>query len=188
VVADGRGGRVALADGTRATALTGIDDHSRCWVAARLMTRESSRGVCDGLGAALHGYGVPEAILTENGTVFTGRFNRPPTEVLVERICRETASGTCGLSRDRRPRTGNIERLHRAIRTELRTDPIFTSLSAAQAELDEWVADYNTRRPHPTPAPGAQHGHARRAVLASHRRTRPTSLDRATAVATVAGR
>ena len=47
-------GGFVLADGTRAKVLTGVDDHSRFCVSARLMARESSRGVCDGLaqGAA----------------------------------------------------------------------------------------------------------------------------------------
>jgi hypothetical protein len=41
-----------------------------------------------------------------------------------------------------------VERFHRAIRTEFRTDREFRDLAHAQAELDEWVLDYNTRRPH----------------------------------------
>ena len=56
------------------------------------------------------------------------------------------------------------------MRTEFRTDRVFATLAAAQAELDEWVTDYNTRRPHQaldmaTPAdrfqqPDAGAGHA----------------------------
>ena len=34
------------------------------------------------------------------------------------------------------------------MRTEFRTDRVFTSIVAAQAELDEWVAEYNQHRPH----------------------------------------
>ena len=34
------------------------------------------------------------------------------------------------------------------MRAEFRTDRVFASLAAAQAELEEWVADYNQRRPH----------------------------------------
>ena len=83
-------GGFPLADGTSAKALTGIDDHSRMCVCAHLMARERTRAVCDGLRAALVSYGVPEQILTDNGKVFTGRFNHPPTEVLFEAICRET--------------------------------------------------------------------------------------------------
>jgi hypothetical protein len=34
------------------------------------------------------------------------------------------------------------------LRSEFRTDRVFASLAAVQAELDEWVQDYNTNRPH----------------------------------------
>jgi transposase len=59
-------GGFPLADGTSAKALTGVDDHSRMCVSARLMTRERTRAVCDGLRAALGTYGAPEQILTDN--------------------------------------------------------------------------------------------------------------------------
>lgn len=141
-------GGFVLADGTRAKALTGVDDHSRFCVSAHLMVRESSRGVGDGLAAALRAYGIPEAILTDNGKVFTGRYGKPPVEVLFDRILRE--NGITHLhTQPRSPTTtGKIERFHRAIRTEFRTDRVFASLAAAQAELDDWVQDYNHRRPH----------------------------------------
>jgi transposase InsO family protein len=141
-------GGFALADGRRAKALTGVDDHSRFCVSAFLMLRESSQRVCEGLALAMRTYGVPEEILTDNGKVFTGRFNRPPVEVLFDRICRENGI-THRLTQPRSPTTtGKIERFHRALRTEFRTDRTFPSLEHAQAELDEWVADYNTNRPH----------------------------------------
>lgn len=44
--------------------------------------------------------------------------------------------------------TGKVERFHRALRTEFRTDRVFASLEAAQAELEERVEDYNHARPH----------------------------------------
>jgi transposase InsO family protein len=141
-------GGFVLADGTRAKVLSGVDDHSRFCVSAHVMTRESSQKVCDGLAKALRTYGVPQAILTDNGKVFTGRFNVPPAEVLFDRICRENGIQHL-LTQPRSPTTtGKIERFHRAIRTEFRTDRAFASLAAAQAELDEWVCDYNTQRPH----------------------------------------
>jgi len=141
-------GGFLLADGTRAKVLTGIDDHSRFCVSARLMVREQTRAVCDGLATALGTYGVPEQILTDNGKVFTGRFNHPPVEVFFDRICRQNGIEHL-LTQPRSPTTtGKIERFHRAIRTEFRTDRVFASLAAAQAELDEWVAHYNTERPH----------------------------------------
>jgi transposase InsO family protein len=141
-------GGFVLADGTKAKVLTGIDDHSRFCVCAHVMLRESSRNVCDGLAGALRRWGVPEEILTDNGKVFTGRFNQPPVEVLFDRICRENGI-THRLTQPRSPTTtGKIERFHRSLRSEFRTDRAFASLAAVQAELDEWVQDYNTNRPH----------------------------------------
>ena len=141
-------GGFVLADGRRVKVLSGVDDHSRFCVSAHVMVRESSQRVCDGLAKALGAYGVPEQILTDNGKVFTGRFNAPPVEVLFDRVCRENGIRHL-LTQPRSPTTtGKIERFHRAIRTEFRTDRAFASVQALQAELDEWVHDYNTERPH----------------------------------------
>lgn len=111
-------GGFPLADGTSATALTGIDDHSRMCVCAALMTRERTRAVCDALRAALATYGVPEQILTDNGKVFIGRFFHPPVEVLFDAICREHGIEHL-LTQPRSPTTtGKTERFHRSLRAE----------------------------------------------------------------------
>ena len=142
-------GGFPLADGSSAKALTGIDDHSRMCVAARLMARERTRAVCEGLRAALGAFGVPEQILTDNGKVFTGRFNHPPVEVLFDAICREHGIEHL-LTQPRSPTTtGKIERFHRSMRAEFLSDkPAFANLKTAQQALDEWVDYYNTARPH----------------------------------------
>jgi transposase InsO family protein len=142
-------GGFPLADGSSAKALTGIDDHSRMCVCARLMARERTRAVCDGLRDALARLGAPEQILTDNGKVFTGRFNHPPVEVLFDAICREHGIEHL-LTQPRSPTTtGKIERFHRSLRAEfLSSAAPFVNLKSAQRALDEWVADYNTNRPH----------------------------------------
>ena len=141
-------GGFVLADGTRAKVLSGVDDHSRFCVSAHLMTRETSQKVCDGLAKALRAYGVPQAILTDNGKVFTGRFNLPPAEVLFDRICRENGIQHL-LTQPRSPTTtGKIERFHRAIRTEFRTDRAFASLPRRRPSSTNGSSDYNTNRPH----------------------------------------
>ncbi len=142
-------GGFPLADGTSAKALTGIDDHSRMCVCARLMARERTKAVCDGLRAALATYGAPQQILTDNGKVFTGRLNHPPVEVLFDAICRENGIEHL-LTQPRSPTTtGKIERFHRSLRAEfLSQAKPFTNLKAAQHALDEWVLDHNTNRPH----------------------------------------
>ena len=63
-----------LADGTPAKALTGVDDHSRFCVSARLMHRERTSKVCEGFSLALRKYGVPDRVLTDNGKVFTNKW------------------------------------------------------------------------------------------------------------------
>ncbi len=137
-----------LADGTSAKALTGIDDHSRFCVSARLMLRERTHAVCDGFSAALREYGVPAQVLTDNGKVFTGRFAQPPVEVLFDRICRENGVDHI-LTAPRTPTTtGKIERFHRTLRLDFNTRQIFRNLKTAQEALDEWVTYYNTQRPH----------------------------------------
>jgi transposase InsO family protein len=141
-------GGFLLADGTRAKALTGVDDHSRFCVSAALMGRERTRPVCDALAAALRAHGVPAQILTDNGKVFTGRFGHPPVEVLFDRICRENGIDHL-LAAPRSPTTtGKIERFHRTLRAEFDTRQVFRTLKTAQQALDEWVGYYNTQRPH----------------------------------------
>jgi transposase InsO family protein len=141
-------GGFLLADGTSVKALTGVDDHSRFCVSARLMVRERTQLVCDGLAAALRLFGVPQQILTDNGKVFTGRFAQPPVEVLFDRICRENGIEHL-LTQPRSPTTtGKIERFHRTLRLEFDTRQVFRSLTHAQQALDEWVCYYNTERPH----------------------------------------
>jgi transposase InsO family protein len=137
-----------LADGTAAKALTGIDDHSRFCVSARLMPRERTQAVCDSFSSTLREYGVPAQVLTDNGKVFTGRFAQPPVEVLFDRICRENGFDHI-LTEPRSPTTtGKIERFHRTLRVEFNTRQVFRNLKIAQEALDEWVSYYNTQRPH----------------------------------------
>jgi transposase InsO family protein len=141
-------GGFLLADGTSAKALTGVDDHSRYCVSARLMARERTQAVCDGFNSALRTHGVPAQVLTDNGKVFTGRFAQPPVEVLFDRICRENGVDHL-LTEPRSPTTtGKIERFHRTLRVEFDTRQVFRNLKTAQEALNEWVAYYNTQRPH----------------------------------------
>ena len=139
-----------LDDGREVKIITGIDDHSRYCVIARAVLRATARPVCQALVDAMTVYGVPEEMLTDNGTVFTGRFIKPrPAEVLFERICRENGI-TQRLTRPASPTTTDkIERLHQSLQLELLDDHgPFESLDALQAALDGWRQDYNTSRPH----------------------------------------
>jgi transposase InsO family protein len=137
-----------LADGTEAKIVTGVDDHSRYCVIASAVTRATGRAVCLAFAAALREFGVPGEVLTDNGKQFTDRFGKGG-EVLSGRICRDNGI-IHRLTQPRTPTTtGKIERFHGSLRRELLDDAApFPDLPAAQAALDEWVREYNTRRPH----------------------------------------
>jgi transposase InsO family protein len=139
-----------LADGRECKVITGIDDHSRFCVIATVVLRATARAVCLAFTTAMAEYGIPGEVLTDNGKQFTGRFGRPrPAEVLFERICRENGI-TQRLTKPRSPTTtGKIERLHQTLQLELlNVHGPFASIEDAQAALDAWRKDYNTRRPH----------------------------------------
>src|SRR3954468_12170490 len=53
-------GGVMLADGWRASIVSGVDDHSRFCVSAKVVRRATARPVCDALLAAMRAHGVPE--------------------------------------------------------------------------------------------------------------------------------
>jgi hypothetical protein len=123
---------------------------------------------------------VPEELLSDNGKVFTGRFGPNPGEVLFDRICRENGI-THRLTAPRSPTTtGKIERFHKTLREELLASlPPFPSLEVAQQVIDDWVCDYNTRRPHQALAMGTPvdrfHCPARAPCRRIHRCWWPTS-------------
>lgn len=141
-------GGLLLDDGTECKIIDGIDDYSRFIVCAGIMTRAIARQVCGHFAAALEKHGVPEEILTDNGKVFTNRFGLTPSEVLFDRICRDNGIVHRLTAPGHPTTTGKIERFHRTLRHEFLMDRTFSSLERAQGELDEWIEDYNLRRPH----------------------------------------
>jgi transposase InsO family protein len=128
--------------------VTGLDDHSRYCVLARVVERATGRAICLAFTEALQRYGAPEEVLTDNGQQFTGRFSRGG-EVLFDKICRRNGIAH-RLTQPRSPTTtGKIERFHQTLRRELLDDAApFVSLLEAQAALDDWVRGYNADRPH----------------------------------------
>jgi transposase InsO family protein len=128
--------------------VTGVDDHSRYCVLARVVERATGRAICLAFSEALQRYGAPEEVLTDNGKQFTARFGRGG-EVLFDKICRRNGIAH-RLTQPASPTTtGKIERFHQTLQLELLDDARpFTSLLEAQAALDDWVREYNASRPH----------------------------------------
>lgn len=141
-------GGVRLADGSEAKIVSGIDDHSRFVVSARVVRRATARPVVEALAHAIRAHGVPEQVLTDNGKVFTNRFGSGPGEVLFDRVCRENGIKHL-LTAPRSPTTtGKVERWHKTLRREFLNGKVFDSIADAQNQIDVWVEHYNTERPH----------------------------------------
>jgi transposase InsO family protein len=141
-------GGVRLADGSEAKVITGVDDHSRFCVSSFVVARATARPTCDALALAMRRHGVPQAILTDNGKVFTNRFGKGTGQVLFDRICRDNDIRHL-LTAPRSPTTtGKVERFHKTLRAEFLTGKTFASVDDAQAQLDAWVQIYNLDRPH----------------------------------------
>ena len=118
-------GGVQLADGWKASIVSGVDDHSRFCVSAHVVRRATARPVCDALAKAMRAHGVPAQILTDNGKVFTGRFGPGTGEVLFDRICRENGIKHL-LTAPRSPTTtGKVERWHKTLRREFLDGKVF---------------------------------------------------------------
>jgi len=141
-------GGVRIVDGSEAKIVSGIDDHSRFVISARVVARATARPVCDALTFAMGTHGVPDQILTDNGKVFTARFGPGPGPVLFDKICTDNGIKH-RLTAPRSPTTtGKVERWHKTLRREFLDGKVFDSIADAQAQLDVWVAHYNHVRPH----------------------------------------
>jgi transposase InsO family protein len=140
-------GGVRLDDGTHLSVVTGIDDHSRFCVIAKIVERATARPVCDALLDALARHGIPE-ILTDNGKVFTGKLATKPATVAFDRICLNNGIRHLLTAPYSPTTTGKIERLHKTMRKECFADRTFVSIEQAQADLDGWVSHYNHHRDH----------------------------------------
>jgi hypothetical protein len=127
--------------------VTAIDDHSRFCLAVGLVERATSRPVCGVFARILAEFGAPEAVLTDNGNVFTGRFASRPMEVLFDRIClgvRDPAPAD-------RPAIADHDRQDRALPRHAApgaADRCDVPVAGGRAAGDDgWIVEY-TDRPH----------------------------------------
>jgi transposase InsO family protein len=128
--------------------VTGLDDHSRFCVMAKVVERATARAVCVAFAEALGRFGVPEEVQSDNGKQFTDRFGKGG-EVMFDRICRKNGIRHRLIDPFSPNQNGKVERFHGTLRPDFLDQMArFTSLAAAQTAVDAWVADYNTDRPH----------------------------------------
>ena len=124
--------------------LTIIDDHSRYSI--KIKTSLSTAGiVLPSFEAAFKEYGMPEAVLSDNGAQFAG-FRHGYTQ-FEKWLMNHDVLPIHG--RMKHPQTqGKIERFHRTMKAELLNQRTFRDIEEADTELQKWREKYNNDRPH----------------------------------------
>lgn len=121
-----------------------MDDHSRYMVGYGLHASQSTALVLEALRGALTNYGVPEEILTDNGTQYvvwrgTSQFTK---ELRARGIAHVVA-------KPRRPQTlGKIERFWGTLWRECVEAAVFRDLDEARQRIGHFIDHYNFHRPH----------------------------------------
>lgn len=139
-------GHFGLRGGGRCHPLTVLDDHSRFSLGLRSCGNERSETVRGELILIFQRYGLPRAMLMDNGSPWGSDADHRHTLLtvwLMEQGIRVTHS------RPYHPQTqGKDERFHRTLKAELLQGREFADLSDCQGHFDPWRDVYNTQRPH----------------------------------------
>lgn len=148
--------RLTRPDGTPgadAEILCFLDDHSRYAISITCHQPVTGPVVVAMFRQAVADQGIPASVLSDNGMVFTTRFASG-------RAGRNTINGfsaelrrlgvTQKHSRPNHPTTcGKVERFHQTLKKWLAAQPRQpTTVAELQALCDQFLAYYNTRRPH----------------------------------------
>lgn len=135
-----------LADGAEIEIINVIDDHSRLAVASRVLDRATAAEALAVFLLAGDRWGLPAALLTDNGCVYTTWHRGGPNVMQSELLA-------LGIdfrhSRPYHPQTcGKVERFHQTMKAFLaRQDPA-SSIAELQAQVDRFLTYYNEVRPH----------------------------------------
>jgi len=137
-------GEFRMEDNNYCYPLTIIDDHSRfsIKIAPRLSTKNV---VIPVFTEVFHEYGLPDSILSDNGSQFSG-FRKGYTQF--ERWLMELDILPIH-GRIKHPQTqGKIERFHRTMKQELLNHVSISNIDDAEAQFLDWREKYNNIRPH----------------------------------------
>jgi transposase InsO family protein len=138
-------GHFALLAG-RCHPLTVLDDHSRFAVGLQACGDETGRTVQSRLTACFRRYGLPEALLVDNGPPWGSDAAHPhtPLTAWLLRLGVRVSHG-----RPYHPQTqGKDERFHRTLKAEVLGTRVLRDLAACQRAFDRWRDVYNLERPH----------------------------------------
>jgi transposase InsO family protein len=126
--------------------LTVLDDHSRFALGLQACSNERTQPVQECLSDIFRRYGLPGAIMTDNGSPWAFPGSTALTRLAVWLIRLGINLKRSGANH---PQTmGKDERLHRSLKAEVLQDRRFGSLEECQEAFDKWRYVYNHERPH----------------------------------------
>lgn len=136
----------SLADRTGVEILTFLDDHSRYAISCTAHRVTTVGTVLADFRTATTAHGAPAGVLTDNGLVFTAR-HRHGTNAFEAHLA---AAGITKINgAPNHPQTqGKVERFQQSLKKHLATRPAAPDLPVLQAQIDAFLAYYNTVRPH----------------------------------------
>jgi len=133
-------------DTGRCHPLTVLDDCSRFSLALAACNNQRTATVRDRLAATFERYGLPEAMLLDNGSPWGNGPGDPYTPLGVWLLRLGIAISH---SRPYHPQTlGKDERFHRSLKVEVLQGRRFRDLGDCQQAFDDWRQVYNLERPH----------------------------------------
>jgi len=139
-------GHFGLGDGGRCHPLTVLDDHSRYVVGLRACANEQGQTVRAELIMIFRRYGLPLAMLMDNGSPWGAQDRGCYTQfsVWLMRLAIRVMHG-----RPYHPQTqGKDERFHRTLNEELLQLMVLRNYDRAQRSFDHFRFSYNHERPH----------------------------------------
>jgi transposase InsO family protein len=135
-----------LADGREVEIVNFLDDFSRLCVGSRALVVATAPAVLEAFRAATARWGLPAAMLTDNGCVYTASHRGGRSAMESELLALGIAFRH---SRPYHPQTqGKVERFHQTLKAHLARQPAAGTLEELQAQLDRFVEYYNEIRPH----------------------------------------
>ena len=138
--------QVSLADNREAWVVDCLDDHARYLLSALACASPSGDAAWDCFTSAAASHGLPRQLLSDNGSIFTGRFLG--VEVAFERRLREIGVELLNAAPYHPQTLGKLERFHRTLKEWLCDKGPACDLAELQALLDRFRTHYNEERPH----------------------------------------
>ena len=138
-----------LADGTDTETISWLDDHSRKALHVSVHRRVTGNIVRDTFNETAEINGFPASVLTDNGLVYTTRFaggkggrNQIETRLAELGITQKHTKPNHPTT------TGKVERFQQTMKKWLTARPPAETISALQANIDEFRKTYNHHRAH----------------------------------------